>query len=44
VTEKRGELASALSRYIDSRIEDRIAQFAQDLTTAAKTLTSARWD
>jgi outer membrane translocation and assembly module TamA len=44
VSEKRGDLINALSRYIDERIEDRIAQFAQDLTAAARTRTTARSD
>jgi hypothetical protein len=44
VSEKRGDLISALSRYIDGRIEDRIAQFAQDVTAAAKALTTVRSD
>ncbi len=44
VSEKRAALVSALLRYIDARIEDRIAQFAQGVIAAASTLTSGRSD
>ena len=44
VSEKRGDLLKDLSRYIDERIEDRLVQFARDLTAAAKARTTVRSD
>ena len=44
VSGKRGDLISALARYIDGRVEHRIAQFARDVIAAADTLPTARSD
>jgi hypothetical protein len=40
VTEQRGGLISALARYIDERVEERIEKFARDLTDAARRTTT----